>query len=618
MERRVGLLWLALLPLQILRSHRYIDHSKQGQEEQPLADISPCRSDAVHVGRHSIHVPTHLDVCPRQLWNPCHHGRSTRVSYVENLLLTRFQYTFYLFSALGVRVPKWFKQTLTTLQITQFVVGAAYAFLHLFIAYQIPVSVPYIYHLGTAATKIASSVPIDISATASSAIATVSAGVGAWLKKAALRAAGYEGLAENVLNEQGQTFGIDAVHAAEDLVAREETRYRDEVQWVHCLDTSGQVFAILLNCMYLLPLTWLFLQFFITSYIKRVDRRRSSTASEKALVARQSLQDASKGLARRLSEALEEMHQVTDDIGEEDAVVDGDEVKAELRDLANQANSTYQKGVKKAKETASKVDLTKVQQELQRDLASIKENLQDTAEKTTNAIKSKTGSAAEVKKNLQDAAGNAANAIKSKTGSLDEIKENLQGAAEKATNVVKSKTGSADEVKEKVAETAKKTADTAKQSASKASQSTKETAAEAQKAAGKAKDKTADSANKASEQAKKTSEKAEDKAAEGAKKTSEEGKKTAGKSKDKAAEGADKASKKAKDEEADAKKSPNGNGTGAGEATGRSSSKTEETNGDEDTSEVKEGKSFADAVKEEDDETSEVQEGKSFADAVKE
>lgn len=540
------------------------------------------------------------------------------MSYVGNLLLTRFQYTFYLFSALGVRVPKWFKQTLTTLQITQFVIGAAYAFLHLFIAYQIPVSVPYIYHLGTAATKIASSVPSDISATASSAIATVSAGVGAWLKKAALRAAGYEGLAENVLNEQGQTFGIDAVHAAEDLVAREETRYRDEVQWVHCLDTSGQVFAILLNCMYLLPLTWLFLQFFITSYIKRVDRRRSSTASEKALVARQSLQDASKGLARRLSEALEEMHQVTDDIGEEDAVVDADEVKAELRDLANQANSTYQKGVKKAKETASKVDLTKVQQELQRDLASIKENLQDTAEKTTNAIKSKTGSAAEVKKNLQDAAGNAANAIKSKTGSLDEVKENLQGAAGKATNAVKSKTGSADEVKEKVAETAKKTADTTKQSASKAAQSAKETAAEAQKAAGKAKDKTADSANKASEQAKKTSEKAEDKAAEGAKKTSEEGKKTAGKSKDKAAEGADKASKKTKEEAADEKKSPNGNGTGAGEVTGRSSSKTEETNGDEDTSEVKEGKSFADAVKEEDDETSEVQEGKSFADAVKE
>ncbi|KAK4941066.1 hypothetical protein LTR10_018987 [Elasticomyces elasticus] len=456
-------------------------------------------------------------------------------------------YTFYLLSALGIRVPTWFKRTLTTLQISQFVIGAAYAFIHLFIAYQVPVSVPYIYHLGSVASKVATGVTSDISATASSAIATASAGVGSWLKKAALRAAGYEGLAENVLNEQGQTFGIDAVHAAEDLVAREETRYRDEVQYVHCLDTSGQVFAILLNCMYLLPLTWLFAQFFITSYIKRTERRRSSTASEKAYAARQSLQDASKGLARRLSEALEEMHQVTDDLGEENALVDEDEVKAELRDLANQAKSTYEKGVNKAKETMSKVDTGKVKDQFQRDLQAIKENLQDTAEK-------------------------ASNAIKSKTGSLDEVKEN-------------------------VAQTVNKTVDAAKQAGSKASETAQETADDIKKSSGKAK-------KKAAAEAKKTSEQAKDKAAE----APEDVKKSTEKAKGKAAEGADKASKKV-DEAADEKQSPNGNGTGGGEASS--------TNGSEETAKVEEGKSFADAVKEE-DESSEVQDGKSFADAVKE
>ena len=58
----------------------------------------------------------------------------------------------------------------------------------------------------------------------------------------------------NVRNEQGEAFGIDAVHAAESEKALEETRYRMEYKTIHCLDTSGQVFAILLNAVYLLPL----------------------------------------------------------------------------------------------------------------------------------------------------------------------------------------------------------------------------------------------------------------------------------------------------------------------------------------------------------------------------
>lgn len=71
----------------------------------------------------------------------------------------------------------------------------------------------------------------------------------------ALRAAGEEGLAENVRNSQGETFGIDAVHAQEVQKAQEEIRYRNSTQTIKCLDTSGQVFAIWLNVFYLAPLT---------------------------------------------------------------------------------------------------------------------------------------------------------------------------------------------------------------------------------------------------------------------------------------------------------------------------------------------------------------------------
>ncbi|KIW81484.1 hypothetical protein Z517_04509 [Fonsecaea pedrosoi CBS 271.37] len=294
-------------------------------------------------------------------------------------------YTFYLCSVVGIKVPKWFKQTLTTLQITQFVVGATYAFLHLFVAYQIPVSVPYIYHVGEAVSKVVSEAPTEIASTVSAAISTGSAGMGAWLKKALLRGAGYEGLAENVLNEEGKPFGVDAVHIVEDVIKREETRYRDELQWVYCLDTSGQVFAILLNCMYLLPLTWLFLQFFITSYLKQVERRRSRSASETAIVARKSFQDASKGVARRLSEAFEDMHRITDDIGDDTVLVDGDEIRRELKEAAEQAKSTITEQSAKVKQTAS-TNSEKVQQEFQRDMEVVRKNLHDTAEKVKSAV----------------------------------------------------------------------------------------------------------------------------------------------------------------------------------------------------------------------------------------
>ena len=188
------------------------------------------------------------------------------------------------------------------MQIVQFIFGASFALSHLFIVYESPVSVPYTVSFADMASAVAG----DISSVVSVATATASADIGSWLKKAAFRAAGREGLAENVVNRRGETFGIDPIHAAKDLKAREETRYRDELQMTHCMDTSGQAFAILLNCMYLAPLTWQFVRFFVRSYLKRIERRGSSTST--AQVIGKSGRDASKGLQRQVADMIGEPH----------------------------------------------------------------------------------------------------------------------------------------------------------------------------------------------------------------------------------------------------------------------------------------------------------------------
>ncbi len=174
------------------------------------------------------------------------------IHFLSAKLTFATQYTYYTFAALGVKVPQIFKRTLTTLQITQFVVGTTYALLHLFVSYTVPVSTPYTFiSTVTAAAAAASSVASSGVSAASSAVAT--GGVAGILKKLAFRAAGEEGLAENVRNHEGKPFGLEASKMVEQV--KSETRYRNEWHQVHCIDTSGQAFAILLNAMYLLPLT---------------------------------------------------------------------------------------------------------------------------------------------------------------------------------------------------------------------------------------------------------------------------------------------------------------------------------------------------------------------------
>ncbi|KAL8812704.1 MAG: hypothetical protein Q9223_007228, partial [Gallowayella weberi] len=206
-------------------------------------------------------------------------------------------YTYYLLNHMGIWVPRLIKSTLTTMQIVQIVFGTSYALAHLFIAYHVPVDIPYlfIHNLSSALPTAASGVSSAI------ASATATADLGSWLKKAALRAAGEEGLAENVRNAQGQTFGIDAVHAAEVEKAQEEIRYKSQYQSVNCLDTSGQTFAILLNFLYLAPLAYMFIHFFINNYVKQA---RGSSPPSKTENLRNSGKGAGKDIRKELREAM--------------------------------------------------------------------------------------------------------------------------------------------------------------------------------------------------------------------------------------------------------------------------------------------------------------------------
>ena len=182
------------------------------------------------------------------------------------------------------------------MQITQFVFGTNMAAAYLFVEYTIPYPVgsTALQHLAKAAPAIAS--------------ATAEAGVVPWLKKLALRAAGAEGIAENVGG------------AAAPVTSTGHTQ-----QMVTCMDTTGQAFAIWLNVSYLLPLTYLFARFFVRSYLKRKDPGPQAThyeAAEKAGM------DALKGLSREIQKAAIE--------GENSEATDEEVVKAHVQKIVEQ------------------------------------------------------------------------------------------------------------------------------------------------------------------------------------------------------------------------------------------------------------------------------------------
>ena len=187
------------------------------------------------------------------------------------------------------------------MQIMQFLIGFTFALGHLFVEYTVPVSTPYT--VTSTFTSAVSSPSAAISGAISSAVTSAAAAaastpIASWLKKLAFRAAGEEGLAENVLNDQGKPFGPDANDIVETV--KREVRYRTQYETVACIDTEGQAFAIYLNLIYLAPLTWLFVRFFVRSYSRRTDpKARHQTKSGKLS---KSAEDAAHSVNRELDQ----------------------------------------------------------------------------------------------------------------------------------------------------------------------------------------------------------------------------------------------------------------------------------------------------------------------------
>lgn len=144
------------------------------------------------------------------------------------------------------------KRTLTSMQITQFVVGASCAMVHSFITYIAPVTSTHVVAEDAPATK---SAPIDyIIPTAISAL---------------------DSLKSLIFGSDKVANGAAAAAAAAPSAQKLTTVTSTSQLAQPCIVTSGETFAIWLNVLYLAPLTYLFVSFFIASYVKR------STAAQK-------------------------------------------------------------------------------------------------------------------------------------------------------------------------------------------------------------------------------------------------------------------------------------------------------------------------------------------------
>jgi hypothetical protein len=125
-------------------------------------------------------------------------------------------------TAFNIRVPVFIKRTLTSMQITQFLVGGSGAMIHSFLNYTIPVI---------------SSSQTDAPASSASAAANNGSVVAA---------------TGSLLDTVKGTFAQ---------------------QNMPCITSSGQTFAVWLNVFYLAPLTYLFVSFFIESYLRRSNQQ---------------------------------------------------------------------------------------------------------------------------------------------------------------------------------------------------------------------------------------------------------------------------------------------------------------------------------------------------------
>ncbi|KAF7545494.1 hypothetical protein G7Z17_g9135 [Cylindrodendrum hubeiense] len=201
-----------------------------------------------------------------------------------NSFIHALMYFYYTLTAFSIRVPTPVKRTLTSMQITQFLVGASYAMVHSFVAYTAPLTVT---RTNSVVVGDEPAAPLD------SIIPTVAANAIESLKMYIFGAAG------------AATPGAEPVAEPShvEMMGSTETRYISQP----CIATTGETFAIWLNVVYLAPLTYLFVSFFIASYVKRSNaatkiggKKATPSVNDNVALAEKAGWDAAKGIEKEV------------------------------------------------------------------------------------------------------------------------------------------------------------------------------------------------------------------------------------------------------------------------------------------------------------------------------
>lgn len=166
-------------------------------------------------------------------------------------------------------MPKSVKQSITTMQIMQFIIGVNAAAIHSFLSYDVP-----------RPADAATSEPAEPVASAASAAS------------ATFKRIIYRGNVSAVANASAAAYEYPAYETAYDTVP--------------CIDTSGETLAIWLNVFYLGPLMYLFMRFFYRSYLRRIAApakpANGSAPNGRAYAAEAAIVDAAKGVERGMKD----------------------------------------------------------------------------------------------------------------------------------------------------------------------------------------------------------------------------------------------------------------------------------------------------------------------------
>jgi hypothetical protein len=137
------------------------------------------------------------------------------------------------------------------MQISQFVIGIVFASMHFLVKYSVPVSTPH-----TWTETVSSAVSAASSAVAGSVTEAIDhpQQVGTFLKQLILRGIGEPALAKKLGQQINSTIASPST-ANFTQTFNQVTEWRTQYEYVPCIDTEGEAFAIWLNIVYLAPLT---------------------------------------------------------------------------------------------------------------------------------------------------------------------------------------------------------------------------------------------------------------------------------------------------------------------------------------------------------------------------